>query len=187
MRIIGVVGQNGSGKDEVVKYLRDRYGVPFLSSGDMVRALAAQLGLEATRENLGRLTDDEFRLHGQGIFIRRVAEEITARGWSKAGITGIRSPDDVALLRAAFGPDLTLIDVYVTDPRLRFERMARRGEGRDPADYSQFLAQEVAEEKRFRLIETASLADFHLPNDGTLDNLHRIIEQLLTSRQLLAL
>lgn len=186
MRIIGVVGQNGSGKDEVVKHLRDRHGIPFLSSGDMVRALAANRGLEATRENLGRLTDEEFRQYGPGIFIRRVAETITARGWQQAGITGIRSPDDLTILRGAFGPGLTIIDVYVTDPRLRFERMTRRGEGRDPLDFRQFLAQDEAEEKRFRLKETAALADFHLSNDGSLDDLRRALEELLNAHRLLA-
>jgi dephospho-CoA kinase len=186
MKIFGVVGQNGSGKDEVVKYLRDLYGIPFLSSGDMVRALAAKRRLEPTRENLGRLTDEEFRLNGPGIFIKRVAEEITRQGWQQAGITGIRSPDDVALLRQAFGSCLTLVEVYVTDPRRRFERMTRRGEGRDPLDYRQFLDQDEAEEKRFRLKKTASLADFHLANNGTLDDLRQAIGALLSSRRLLA-
>ncbi len=31
MKVIGVVGDIGSGKDEVLKRLRDRYGVPFIS------------------------------------------------------------------------------------------------------------------------------------------------------------
>jgi dephospho-CoA kinase len=185
MRIIGVVGQNGSGKDEVVKYLRDQHGVPFLSSGEMVRALAAKRGLEATRENLGRLTDEEFRLHGPGIFIRRVIEEIAARGWLQAGITGIRSPEDIAILREAYKDKFTLIDVFVTDPRLRFERMTRRGEGRDPLDYPQFLAQEESEEKRFHLKASAGLAGFHLSNDGTLSDLHSGIRELLTLHRLL--
>ena len=43
MRIIGVVGKNGSGKDEVLKYLRIRYSVPFLSTGDIVREMALSL------------------------------------------------------------------------------------------------------------------------------------------------
>jgi dephospho-CoA kinase len=29
MKVIGVIGQNGSGKDEVLKYLRAKYNMPF--------------------------------------------------------------------------------------------------------------------------------------------------------------
>ena len=39
-RIIGVVGKIGSGKDEVLKYINARYGVPYISTGDLVRDLA---------------------------------------------------------------------------------------------------------------------------------------------------
>jgi dephospho-CoA kinase len=40
MRVIGVIGKNGSGKDEVLKYLKDKHNVPFLSTGDIVREIA---------------------------------------------------------------------------------------------------------------------------------------------------
>jgi len=52
MKVIGAVGQNGSGKDEVLKYLKAACGVPFFSTGDMVREIAAKEGVEATRDNL---------------------------------------------------------------------------------------------------------------------------------------
>jgi len=47
MKVIGAVGDIGSGKDEVLKYLRDRYGVPYLSTGDIVRRMAQEDGVEA--------------------------------------------------------------------------------------------------------------------------------------------
>ena len=51
-RVIGVVGKIGSGKDEVLKYLKAKYGIPYLSTGDLVRDLAAKDGVKPTRENL---------------------------------------------------------------------------------------------------------------------------------------
>ena len=53
VRVIGAVGQNGSGKDEVLKYLRSKYGMAFLSTGDVVRDIAAKEGVEPTRDHLG--------------------------------------------------------------------------------------------------------------------------------------
>jgi dephospho-CoA kinase len=56
--VIGVIGQNGTGKDEGLKYLRAKHGVLFLSTGDAVREIAAREGLKPTRKNLGRSRRD---------------------------------------------------------------------------------------------------------------------------------
>jgi len=81
MKIIGVIGQNGSGKDEVLKYLRAKYGVPFLSTGDLVREIAAKEGKEPTRENLQEISERYFREFGRGCFVKLAAEKIKQNGW----------------------------------------------------------------------------------------------------------
>jgi dephospho-CoA kinase len=45
MKVIGVVGLNGSGKDELVDYLHQRCGIPVLSAGDIARDIAAEEGV----------------------------------------------------------------------------------------------------------------------------------------------
>ena len=99
MKIIGVIGQNGSGKDEVLKYLRAKHKVPFLSTGDMVREIAAKEGKEPTRENLQEISQRYFREFGRGCFVKLAAEKIRQNGWKIGGITGIRSLDDVKVLK----------------------------------------------------------------------------------------
>jgi len=185
MAIIGVVGQNGSGKDEVVKYLKQQYGVPFLSSGDIVRDIAAQRHIEGTRENLSRISAELFALHGKGYFMKQIAAKIKEYGWRNAGVSGIRAPEDVAALKAAFGRDFFLIGVTVTDPAERYRRMSRRGEARDALSVNEFQAQDASEERLFRVSETMQLADASLKNDGTLADFHGAVEKLLKSRQLL--
>ncbi|MDD5127732.1 MAG: AAA family ATPase [Dehalococcoidales bacterium] len=179
MKIIGVVGKNGSGKDEVLKYLRDKYGVPFLATGDMVRAVAAREGRELSRENLREISERYFAKYGKGCFVKLVAEEIKKNGWNIAGISGIRAGEDIEILQGIFGKDFVLVNVFVTDPHQRYLRMRSRGEARDPLDYAQFQRQEEAEEKLFNLSAAASRADYSLSNDGTLADLHRNIEKLL--------
>jgi dephospho-CoA kinase len=185
VRIIGAVGQNGSGKDEVLKYLRTRYDVPFLATGDMVREIAAKEGLEPTRENLGKISDKYFRAFGKGYFVKLLADKILHSGWKIAGISGIRSLNDVSILKEIFGKDFILICVTISDPQVRFSRMTKRGEGRDPRSYEQFLEQDRAEEKLFSLKEAQRLADFTLSNDGTLDDLHHEIDRLVSNNSLL--
>jgi dephospho-CoA kinase len=70
MKVIGVIGLNGSGKDEVVKYLHQRYAVPLLSVGDIVREIAGQEDKEPTRDNLDEITRRYFAKYGQGYFLK---------------------------------------------------------------------------------------------------------------------
>ena len=173
MKIIGVIGQNGSGKDEVLKYLRAKYEVPFLSTGDMVREIAAKEGKEPTRENLQEISQRYFREFGQGCFVKLAAEKIRQNGWEIGGITGIRSLDDVKVLKNIYGKDFILINVYVSNPEVRYNRMLKRGEGRDPHSYEQFLRQDEAEEELFHIQSAAQYANYSISNDGTLDDLHK--------------
>jgi dephospho-CoA kinase len=186
VKIIGAIGQNGSGKDEVLKYLRLKHGVPFLSTGDVVREIAAGEGLEPTRENLGKISDRYFRESGKGYFVKLLADKIQHTGWKIAGISGIRSLNDVSILKDIFGRDFIPINVYITDPHVRYSRMTARGEGRDPHSYEEFLRQDQAEEELFSLKEAEGLADYSISNDGTLDDLHREIDRLVSDKGLLS-
>lgn len=185
MRVIGAVGQNGSGKDEVLKYLRAKYGVPFLSTGDMVREIAANEGVEPTRDNLGKISDRYFREFGKGYFVKLLADKIQHTGWKVAGISGIRALEDVSMLKDIFGKDFVLINVYITDPQVRYSRMTKRNEERDPHSYEEFLRQDKAEEELFHIKEAEKLADYSISNDGTLDNLHLEIDRLVSDKGLL--
>ncbi len=185
MKIIGATGQNGTGKDEVLKYIRARYGVPFLATGDVVREIAAREGIESTRSNLQKISERYFREHGQGYFVRLVAEKIKEKGWPVAGISGIRSFDDVQILKNIFGKDFILIHVYITNPHVRYERMTKRGEERDPHNYDEFLRNDAAEESIFHIKKAEQNADYLISNDGSLDDLHHTLDKLITEKGLL--
>lgn len=185
MKIIGAIGQNGSGKDEVLKYLKAAYGVPFFSTGDMVRQIAAEEGVEATRDNLRAISEHWFRERGEGCFVRLLAERITEGGDTTVGISGIRSLADVTILRESFGDDFILIHVTMADPQQRYERMVARGEERDPRSFEQFLALDRKEEELFHVEEAGRKAQHTIGNDGTLDDLHRAIDELVKENKLL--
>jgi dephospho-CoA kinase len=180
-----VIGKNGSGKDEVLKYLKDKHNVPFLSTGDMVRDIAAREGRPSDRTTLQEISDSYFRQYGQGCFVRMAAEKVKRNGWPVAGISGVRSPRDVQLLREILGDSFVLIEVLVTDPKVRFERMRRRGAARDADAYERFREQDMGEEQVFHVEETVKLADYSVSNDGGLDDLHRAIEDLMARKGLL--
>jgi len=185
MKVIGVIGKNGSGKDEVLKHLRDRYGVPFLSTGDIVRGIAAGERKEPTRPNLQAISDRYFKERGEGCFVKMVVDKIRENGWRAAGISGVRSLRDVEILRGELGREFVLIDVYVSDPRVRFERMVKRGEGRDAKAYEDFLKQDGAEEDIFGVSKAEADADYNLSNDGSLEDLHAAVDDLVKKKRLI--
>jgi dephospho-CoA kinase len=185
MKVIGAVGQNGSGKDEVLKYLKACYGVPFFSTGDMVREIAAQEGVEPTRDNLRAISERYFRERGEGCFVKLLAERIRRDGGQLVGISGIRSLVDVHILQEVFGDAFVLINVSVSDPRQRYERMVQRGEERDPKLYEQFLMQDKAEEALFHITEAGAQADHVISNDGSIADLHKAIDRLVSDNGIL--
>jgi len=179
MRILGAVGANGSGKDEVLRYLAERYGVPYVSTGEIVRAIAALQGVEATRDRLGAISEEHFKRLGAGCFVKMAAERIAENGWPVAGIGGVRSADDVRLLKSLHADEFTLIHVVVSDPGIRFTRMKARGSARDPLDWETFCKLDVREETRFKTLEACSYADVVVRNDGDLEDLHREIDRYI--------
>jgi dephospho-CoA kinase len=183
-KVIGVVGKIGSGKDEVLKYLKAKYGIPYLSTGDLVRDLAAKEGLPPTRENLEIISEKCFIEMGKGCFVRMVADEIKKNGWKTAGISGIRAPADVHILKEMFGNGFILLRVDVADTKLRFQRILRRHEARDPEKFEEFLVQERGEEEVFHVDKTAAMANYALKNDGTIEDLHKQIDTLVKSKKL---
>lgn len=183
MIVIGVVGKIGSGKDELVQMLERRCGVPILSTGDIARELAEEQGIEKSRANLHEISEQAIEEHGKGFFIRQLIQKIENNDWQAASITGIRLPQDPDLLREHFGEDFLLVHVQVSNPHVRFERLKRRDDPRDPQTYADFLWQGQEEEGMFHVSEALAKADLTLSNDGSLGEFQQSIQaQLIEGR-----
>ena len=185
MKVFGVIGRNGSGKDEVVKYLQREYDVPFVSVGDMVREIARRKGVSLTVENLHRISKERIQKFGKEHFMDLVIKKIDQNGWQTAGITGVRTPEDVRHLKGSFNSDFILFHVYVSDPNLRYERIQKRAKERDPQSYDQFLEQDRTEENLFRISKAIEQADYSLDNDKSIEHLHGQTDRILAERELL--
>ena len=176
-RVAGIVGREGSGKDEVLRYLHGRCSITNLSAGDVAREIAQQKGVSPTRENLHEIATKYMEEQGQGFFAERLIDTIEENDWQTIGISGVRTPYDVEVFRRHFGDDFRLVHVRVGNSKLRFQRLRRRNEVRDPDTYEVFLEQERQEEERFRISRAIQLADFTIDNDGSREQLQRDIEE----------
>ncbi len=175
--VIGVVGQAASGKDEVVKRLKQRFGVPVVSTGEITREIAQEEGLEPTRDNLQFISKKYFQEYGKEYFAQRVLERIKQESSTIVAWTGVRTPTDVQVLREAYGDRFRLIHVQVSDPLVRFERSRLRADARDPANFRAFLRQDEAEEEAFQVQKAISQADLTISNDGSLENLYAEVDE----------
>ena len=182
-KVVGTVGLNGSGKDALIRYLEGRCGLTVLSLGDVARELAHLEGVSSSRDKLHEISQKYMDKYGEDFFVKVLIEEIDNKFLEKVGVTGVRTPTDVAALRQHFGVDFLLIHVKVDNPKLRFERLQKRGEARDPQNYEDFIDQEKTEKDLFHLHEAVQLANVTISNAGALEEFHQEIDQLLARHQ----
>ena len=98
-----------------------------------------------------------------------------------AVIDSIRTPGEVEALRVR--DDFVLIEILAgTDSR--WQRSKERARPGDPSDRATFISQEKSEEVALdaagqALVATAELADLVLFNNGSLEDLHGELEELI--------
>jgi dephospho-CoA kinase len=174
-RLIGLTGTNGAGKGETVAFFVRR-GYEHHSLSDAIRDALAAEGLEPSRDNLIRKGNDLRREGGPDVLARRIMAKIRGR----SAIDSIRNPGEIAFLRTQEGFFLIALDA---PPALRFERVARRGRNESAPDLAAFLRKEAeengADPGAQQIGRCMALADVTVINDGTLDDLHRKLEELL--------
>jgi len=174
-RLIGLTGTNGAGKGEAAAFFKS-HGYAYLSLSDVLRdALRAQ-GLEETRDNLIRKGNELRREGGPDVLARAVMAKV--RG--KTVIDSIRNPKEIAFLKRQAGFILLAIDAPAA---VRFDRVRKRGRNESAATLDEFLAKETEERSADpagqQLHACLALADRTVTNDGTIEDLHRKLEEFL--------
>lgn len=151
LKIIGIAGTNGAGKDTVGHMLADRHGFLFVSVTDLLRQEAERRGLEVNRENLRSISAEWRRESGLGVLVdKAVAEFKKAEGGHKGVVlASLRNPGEADRVHELRG---TVIWIDA-DPRIRYDRvqaaLAKRGrEAEDARTFEQFKADEAVEMKR---------------------------------------
>lgn len=178
--IIGLTGKNCSGKGEVARFLVDA-GYQYFSLSDEVREELEHRNKEVTRNSL-TVTANQLRSdHGAGILAERVLQKLDPT--SHAVVDSIRNPFEVEALRRRDGFHLISVEA---DPKIRYERIKSRRREQDPKTYEEFLEVEAREAQSDdpasqQLNRTGEMADAVVENNGTLDELHEQIRQVINA------
>jgi dCMP deaminase len=176
--IIGLTGKNGSGKTEVSGYLKNR-GFEYHSLSDAIREEIRRRGQEITRDVLIEVGNDLREKFGPGILADKILPNLERE--HNYVIDSIRNPQEVEVLKRR--KDFILLAVEA-DQAIRFERSRKRGRESAAQNLAQFIEEEARELESSnpasqQLLATRQIADIVVPNEGTIEELHRKLDELL--------
>lgn len=177
--IIGVAGLNGSGKGEVVEFLRERsFFVHSLS--DEIRDVLENEGRKETRERMIETGTALRAAHGPGVLATRLARSLQPdRNYA---IDSIRHPAEVDVLRQRTD-EFSLVWIEASEAT-RLKRICERGRPGDPTSVPELRAMEErelesAEPAAQQLRQVERMADHRVSNEGSLEDLHSSIQLIL--------
>ena len=182
--IIGLTGKNAAGKGELAKHLQSK-GFVYFSLSDALREEATKSGLDHTRDTLISLGNELRKKFGSGILAKRINEKIKKEKAAKKKsfvIDSIRNPGEIGELRKNKG--FLLVGV-VTDEKIRFQRLLKRGRLGDATTFENFRKQEDRENNNEasgqQLDKCLELADKHISSNGTIDEANKEFDEWMDS------
>lgn len=168
MKIIGVAGTNGSGKDTVANLLVKKYGYYFASATQILGDELTRRGLSHERENKRLVSAEWRRQYGLGVIVDKGLEEAKAAGYDKLVVGSLRHPGEVDRVHE-LGGEVIWIDA---DPRIRYERITSTDRGRveDQKTFEQFLSEQEVEMTSSGDAATLNMAGVKAKADRFLEN-----------------
>ncbi|SRR6266540_6733358 len=146
LKIIGLSGTNGAGKDLVGQLLANDHSYLFISVTELLRTEARRRGLPVERQFLRTISAEWRRERGLGVLVHEALMAYQATGQQYAGVvmSSLRNPAEADAIHKA-GGTLIWIDA---DPQIRYARITAHDRGRSGEDdktFEQFLAEEADE------------------------------------------
>jgi dephospho-CoA kinase len=179
--IIGLTGKNAAGKGEIANYLKTK-GFVYYSLSDVIREEATERGLEHSRDNLIRLGTELREKHGHAILAERINYKIRKLQNQDVVVDSIRNPGEIEELRKNKG--FILIAIH-TDPKIRFQRLLKRGRAGDSKTLQEFMEHENKENNDKgagqQLDKCIEMADAMITSNGTIEEANKDLEAYLST------
>lgn len=169
MKIYGIAGTNGAGKDSVSEMLAERHGFLFVSVSDLLRDEARKRGLPIEREVLRTISAEWRRQYGLGVLVDRAVQFAEEKGAAGLVASPMRNPGEAKRVHELRG---TLVWVDA-EPQIRYDRVSsRQRSAEDKKTFEEFLAEEQAEmqhggdEATLNMQAVKELCDVFIDNNG---------------------
>jgi len=151
----------GAGKSTIADGLKPK-GYDIINMGNIVREEAKKRNLEATRENLGKLMLELREKNGPGAIAELVKPQIELSTSDVILIDGVRSNDEIQVLRK-FGT-VKLLAIHAST-NTRFDFLQKRGRTDDPQTIEHFEERDNRE-LGVGISNSIALSDYAISNVG---------------------
>jgi cytidylate kinase len=178
IKIIGISGTNGSGKDAMGHVLALKHNFLFVSVTDLLREEAKRRGISVDRENLRLISAEWRRKYGYGVLVDQAYNQYKQLEDKYAGlaIASLRNPHEADRVHQ-LGGIVVWVDANV---KTRYERIQRNFNERGRADedaktFDQFVIEEEMEmhtppggdDANLNMGAVKTRADMVINNEGT--------------------
>ncbi len=177
-KIIAFVGLGGSGKTTAGDYIVAK-GYPKVNFGKIIWDALDAAGLEHSEENAKKVREEVREKNGKEYLVNKIIPEIhnlINSGQHHIVVDGIYSWTEYKAMKKEFPGELIVVAI-VAPKKLRHRRLINR-----PVNpYSQFEAdqRDWAEIENLEKGGPIAIADHFIINDGSLDDLHAKVNELL--------
>lgn len=177
-KIIAIVGMSGAGKSTITDYLTEK-GYPKVAFGTAFLNTLKGAGLEPTPENEAIMREKLAQSEESDVVVEQIVEQIDRlidAGQHRIVVDGLGHWLGYKVMKHEFPAELTT--VAVTAPRrLRHRRVADRLER--PLTASQADKRDYDEIEVLNKGGVIAIADYFVPNEGSLEELHKQIDAIL--------
>jgi len=175
--ILGFIGYIASGKGTSCAYLKEKHGAQIFRFSTILRDILDRLYLPQSRENMQSASSALRQIFGEDLLAQTIANDAKKSTASIIALDGVRRLADIKYLQE--NPDFHLVEI-IADQKIRYERLLKRSENSDDQEktFEEFQKDEQ-QETELQIKEVAKIAEFHINNNGTFDDLYRQIEDIL--------
>jgi dephospho-CoA kinase len=178
LKIIAFTGMPFSGKSEAVKIAKEK-NIPIIRMGDIVWEETKKRRLKLIDENVGEIANNMRKTHGLDIWAKKTIEKIkNIKKTNILVIDGVRNLEEIETFKRKLGDDFLLIAIKVSD-KLRYQRAMNRNRKDDSKDLAK-IKERDNREISWGLNTVIASADMIISNEGSLEELHNKIKQIIS-------
>lgn len=166
----------GAGKSGIFE-VANKFNIPIISMGDVVREETIKRGLELNPKNVGETAiklREEFGKEAIAVVCLRTIEE-RFKNKDIVIVEGIRSLDELNYFRKHY--PLVLIAIH-SSPLTRFNRIKERDREDDVKSWDKFVERDKRE-LNFGIGKVIALADFMIVNEDNYEDLIKNLEKVI--------
>jgi dephospho-CoA kinase len=176
--ITAIVGLCGTGKSAAAEYIEKTFKFKPIYFGGYVLEELKKRKLEINSTNEKHVREDLRKKYGPDVIAKRAADTIQSyvTAGSNVIIDGLYSFSEYLYLKNQFGKQLVLLSVH-SRKTLRYQRLGQR-EVR-PLTPREVDHRDFSEIKNIEKAEPIAVADYHIINDGDIQNLYKNIDTIM--------